>query len=54
MNFILENIGNILIGLGALIVLASTGSSGQTEAQVADQFWDQNSVNPNSVNYEGI
>lgn len=54
MNFIMENIGNILLGLGGLIVLANMGGGGQTEEQLADLFWDQNSVNPNSHNYEGI
>ena len=53
MTFIMENIGNILLCLGGLIVLANTGSGGgQTEAQIADQYWQQNSVNPNSHNYE--
>jgi sugar (pentulose or hexulose) kinase len=55
MNFIMENIGNILLCLGGLIVLANAGGGGgQTEAEIADQFWQQNSVNPNSHNYEGI
>ena len=55
MTFIMENIGNILLGLGGLIVLANTGGgSCQTEEQIVDQFWQQNSVNPTSHNYEGI
>jgi hypothetical protein len=55
MNFIMENIGNILLGIGGLIVLANAGTgAGQTEAQIRDQFWQQNSVNPHSHNYEGI
>jgi len=55
MTFIMENIGNIILGIGGLIVLANTGSGGaQTEAQIAEQFWQQNSVNPHSHNYEGV
>lgn len=55
MNFIMENIGNILIGIGGLVVLANAGiGGGQTEAQIREQFWQQNSVHPHSHNYEGI
>jgi hypothetical protein len=56
MNFIMENIGSILLALGGLVVLANMGGSGsgQTEEQLVDLFWQQNSVNPNSHNYEDI
>lgn len=54
MTFLMENIGNIFLGIGALIVLASSGGGKSEEADAAEEAWIHSPVNPCSPNYEGI
>lgn len=52
MNFLMENIGNIFVGLCALIVL-SNGFGGADESGDADDGWVHSSQNQCSPNYQG-
>jgi hypothetical protein len=58
MAFFLNNIGYIIIGVLALVVMGS-GSEGDTEAESEyaafdESAWANSPENPNSPNYAGI
>jgi hypothetical protein len=52
MDFIMANIGSILIGLGALIVLGSASGAAK-QSNDADDEYVHSPFNPCSPNYRG-
>ena len=56
MQFILDNIGYVIVGILALVVMSSTESEEykQNYADFDETAWANSKENPNSPNYTGI
>lgn len=52
MTFLMENIGNLFIGFGVLVVLANTGGAAKQSNDVDDEYV-HSPFNPCSPNYQG-
>jgi len=54
MNFLMENIGNIVIGIGGFIALGGLTSDKEAADKFAEEAWFHSKENPCGPNYEGI